>query len=408
MRQDAARLAQPVRLLRRSGQWSIELTRLVPVDEQVMRPERYHVAATPEVLRTLTPTCTADRVREAEALLCSPDDGSERAFELDDEGWAPISESRPSLRPLTRGEMMSLIGELQAQVTLMRGLHDALLTRIVAVEATLQEKPDDGATGARPVRKVPSRRDMLAVLQRPAGDGPARPANDGPGPLALDGLRDAADVSATAVAPDATPVKAAAPVAEAAVAKPVAGGDATKVAFPNGPAAVLVPAQPAAPPVRPTLAPVANARLVLPAQSDVIQCLRMLAGDVEVKPHTAPLPGDFTDYYAARLVDATQATVGVILVNQRAGSALGGGLLGLPVAARDEQARRGMAKDTIEGLNEICNNVWGLVNRKNPQTPTKLCALERVSGAVSEWLPSAATVLTLGTPSNGAIFVASR
>ncbi|HTQ07544.1 MAG TPA: hypothetical protein VMI54_26990 [Polyangiaceae bacterium] len=403
MRKDAARLRQPVRLLRRSGQWSVELTRLIAVDDQLMRPERYHLAATPEVLRTLTPTCPPARVQEAEALLRSPDDGSECAFELEDGGWAPISESRPSLQPLTRGEMMGLIGELQAQVTLMRGMHDALLARIVSVEGALQPKPENEPKPApRPLRKVPSRRDMLAVLQRPA--------NEGPGPLALDGLRDpgAGQAATPPPAAEAAAPQASPPNAEAAPKAAAPAADPTKLAPPNPPAApppVAVAAEPPAPAV---VAPKGNARLILPSQSEVIQCLRMLASDVEPSPHTAPAPTDFTDYYVARLVDAAQETLGAILINQRAGASLGGGLLALPVAARDDQARRGMAKDTLEGLNEVCNNVWGLVNRKNPQTATKLSALERVSGATSSWLPNAASVITLATPGGGLVYVASR
>lgn len=384
MPKDAARLRQPVRLLRRSGQWQVELTRLVSVDEQLMRPERYHVAATPDVLRTLTPTCPPERVREAEALLRSPDDGSECAFELEDDGWAPLSEERPSLHPITRNEMMALIGELQAQVTLMRGLHDALLARIVTVEGALQPKVESPKPAPKPLRKVPSRRDMLAVLQGPA--------NDRPGPLAFEGLRE-----------EPTPAPTPAPTEIAPAKAPVA--DATKLSppEPTGPAVA-----PAAAPVEPAPGPAAAARLALPPQSDVIQCLRMLASDVEVAAQPARLPVDFTDYYVARLIDANQETIGALLVNQRAGAALGGGLLGIPVAARDEQGRRGIAKDTLEGLNEICNNVWGLVNRKNPQTPTKLCALERVSGATSNWLPNAPSVLSLATPGNGAFYLASR
>jgi hypothetical protein len=389
MPKDAARLRQPVRLLRRSGQWQVELTRLVAVDEQLMRPERYQVVATPEVLRTLTPSCPPERVREAEVLLSTPDDGRECAFELEDHGWAPVSESRPSLHPVTRNEMLALISDLQAQVTLMRGMHDALLTRIVTVEGALRRQAESPNLSPRPIRKVPSRRDMLAVLQGPV--------NDRPGSLALDGLRQGEP------APVAPPSPAA---AEGTPAKQqVPGADATRLSPPDPLAAPVSAPEPSA---EPNLGAAAGARLVLPPQSDVVQCLRMLASDVEVSPHAAAVPADFTDYYVARLVDAAQETVGAILVNQRAGAALGGGLLGIPIAARDEQGRRGIAKDTLEGLNEICNNVWGLVNRKNPQTATKLCALERVSGATSTWLPSAASVLTLATPGNGALFVASR
>jgi hypothetical protein len=348
--------------------------RLVAVDDQLMRPERCHVPASPEALSSLTPTCPPDRVREAAALMLAPDDGNECTFELLDDRWAPLTEMIPSQRPLTRGEMVSLIGDLQTQLTLMRGLHDALLGRLVSVEAAMQAKSAADPQGTpRAGRKVPSRRDMLAVLQRPAPEGA--------GPLALDGPRELAEAP-----PKHGPVPTeSAPNAEVA----------------DAPAAV------AAPRVRPTMAPVAP-RLALPEQGDVIQCLRMLAADVELAPGTATLPGDLADFYVARLVDASQEPLGAILINQRASAALGGGLLGLPLAVRDEQARRGIAKDTLEGLNEICNNLNGLINRKNPKGYAKLCAIERVSDAALPWLTQAASALGLTTPSNGALWLASR
>jgi hypothetical protein len=71
---------------------------------------------------------------------------------------------------------MAVVSELQTQLTLMRGLHDALLARVVAVEATLVRPASDPGQPARSGRRVPSRRDMLAVLQRPeASGGAARP-----------------------------------------------------------------------------------------------------------------------------------------------------------------------------------------------------------------------------------------
>jgi hypothetical protein len=96
------------------------------------------------------------------------------------------------------------------------------------------------------------------------------------------------------------------------------------------------------------------------------------------------------------------------LVNQRASAALGGGLIGLPLPAREEQARRGIAPDTLEGLNEICNNLAGLIKRKNPQRDAKLRSLERVDPSALPWLSKAATTLGLATSANGALWLAAR
>ncbi len=389
MPKDAARRRDPIKLVRRSGQWSLEFNRLIAVDDQVMRPERCHVAATTDVLRSLDPSCPPHRVRDAEAIMQQPDDGSERVFELAEDGWVPASPSTNSQRPLSRTEMMAMIGELQTQLTLMRGLHDTLLTRIVSMESALQAKAAKEAEQmSHTGRRVPSRRDMLAVLQRPETSGP----------LALDGLRSADTSSAAHAATSAAEspaLKAGEPRTDAGPQPPRPAGAASPPETP--------PASAPAAAAKPT-----SARLVLPASAEVIECLRMLAADVVLTPAAAIVPADFTDFYVARLIDASDEALGLILINQRAGAALGGGLLGLPLTAREEQARRGIAKDTLEGLNEICNNIGGLVNRKNPKAYTRIRPLERVTATAVPWVSNPAAALGITNPPNGVLWLLSR
>jgi len=390
MPKEATRRRDPIKLVRRSGQWSLEFNRLIAVDDQVMRPERCHVAATTDVLRSLDPNCPPHRVRDAEAIMQQPDDGSERVFELGDDGWVPASPSMNSQRPLSRTEMMAVIGELQSQLTLMRGLHDALLTRVVSMEGALQAKAaKDAEQTSHTGRRVPSRRDMLAVLQRP----------ETPGPLALDGLR-AADA--------ASPAHAATSVAETPPVKAAEARAEAPPEQPGRPAAAAPP--PATPPAQAAVAAAkpSPGRLVLPTSAEVIECLQLLAADVVLTPAATIVPADFTDFYVARLIDASEEALGLILINQRAGAALGGGLLGLPLTAREDQSRRGIAKDTLEGLNEICNNLGGLVNRKNPKAYTKIRPLERVNATALPWVTNPAATLGITTPPNGVLWLLSR
>jgi hypothetical protein len=231
---------------------------------------------------------------------------------------------------------------------------------------------------------------MLAVLQRP----------EIPGALALDALR---------------PADAAGPAAHAATAMaetpPVKAGEAP----PDPP--LPAPANPMAAPATPETAPVnggaaapkaKSAALVFPAAAELIECLQLLANDVVLTPGASTLPADLAELYVARLVDASDEALGVILINQHAGAALGGGLMGLPLSAREDQARRGLAKDTLEGLNEICNNLGGLVNRKNPRAYTKLRPLERVKAGVLPWLQAPATTLGIATLPNGRLWLLAR
>jgi hypothetical protein len=389
MRKDGARRREPVKLVRRHGQWSLEFNRLVAVDDQIMRPERHHVAATTDALRSLAPSCPPTRLRDAETLMQQPDDGSERAFELGDEGWVPLSTVANSQRPLSRSEMMAVIAELQTQLTLMRGLHDALLGRVVAMEAALQAKPaSEPEPMLRPVRRVPSRRDMLAELLRPeqVGAEVPRPAETTSAAHAPTALAEAP--------PPYRPSPHPGPARQPATSRtaPPLALDATAAAA-----------------VDPVQAPTRGPRIDLPAPAEVIECLNMLASDVALTAAPSALPADLDDYYVARLVDAADEALCVILIDQRAGAELGGGLLGLAPAVRDEQARRGIAQDTLEGLHEICNNLGGLVNRRNPKSYTKLRPLERLDRAALPWLDQAATMtLGLATPSNGALWLVAR
>jgi hypothetical protein len=134
----------------------------------------------------------------------------------------------------------------------------------------------------------------------------------------------------------------------------------------------------------------------------------MLASDVPLSTLEAESFGDAGGLYAARLVDAAQDALVVILVDQRAGAALGGALVGLPKVGRDEQAEHGMTHDTLEGLNEICNNLGGLIKRSNPRAPATLCPLEPCDVAKLPWLASPAKTLGFGTPDGGALWLVAR
>src|SRR6185295_15702865 len=108
------------------------------------------------------------------------------------------------------------------------------------------------------------------------------------------------------------------------------------------------------------VAPPGTSRLLLPSSSDLVGCLQMLAADVPVKPEKGTLPSELGDFVLARLADEVGEVIGAILLNRRASADLGGGLLSLPQAAREEQAQRGLDTDTQEALNEVMNNLGGL------------------------------------------------
>jgi hypothetical protein len=361
MSKTVARRREPIRLTRRSGTWSLELTRLVAVDDHVMRPERYRVAATSENLRQASPTSPPARQQEAEAIMHQADDGTDCAFELGGQGWAPVSHVPYPEHSRALRELTSSVSDMRSQLVLLRGMYDALLTRMVAVEAVLPQKaapaPVPVAVRAEPIkpgpRRVPSRRDMLAVIQ------PERKLKLD---LTLDAFRE--------------------PQPSDALPPPTAAVDADAVGEAPG--------------------------LLLPSSAQVAECLQMLAADVALHAGQHASIGDPSSCYVTHLVDAAAEIRVVILLDQRVGAALGGGLLGAPQAERNEQAARGLATDTLDALNEVCNNLGGLVNRANPRAPVTLRPLEAWNAAQVPWLGNARKTLNFATADGGVLWLVAR
>ena len=366
---------EAVRLTRRGGSWSLEFTRLVAVDEHLMRPERRRIAASTDALLRVAPSCPPERLREAELLMGQEDDGSERVFELAEEGWAPAPTVTHSERPLARREASALVSDLHAQLLGMQALYDSLLARVVVLEHNARRV--ESALEPRPAQRVPSRRDMLLSLQ----------GSNAAAHSAL-GASETLQATAPAASPEVKP-PAPAPAPAAPAPAPRAPEPKTSES-----------AEGATPPGTPHLS--------LPSESDILGCMQMLAADVELKTEKGSLPGDLSEFMVAHLVGEANDVLGVLLVNQRAGAMLGGGLLGVPLPTREEQGVRGLDKDTQEALNEVFNNLGGLVNRANPKCYTRLSALERVTPERLPWLAKPAKKLGFSTPADGALWLVAR
>jgi hypothetical protein len=356
----------PLRLTRQSGSWFLEFTRLVAVDEHLMRPERRRVPATLDALRAAAQSCPPERIREAEALMQQADDGSERAFELDDDGWLWTSPLSRSQRPLARAEVSTLVAELRAELLGVRALCEALRSRVAALEAAEHARRSEAlAQEPKSIAKVPSRRDVLSALQ---GTVPADvPQRQVAAPVPH--VADAGNV--------ATAGKLAAQAAE-----PVLAGVAEHAPETGG--------------------------LSLPRAAEVLDCLQLLAPDVALEPQAREPPSELDTLFVALLVDESKEERGALVVDARAAAALGGGLLGLPWSTRELQGERGLERDTFEALSEIANNLGGLVNRVNPKCYTRLGALERPLEPAPAWLSSSVRRVGFATAKGGRLWLIAR
>lgn len=374
MKAAVSKRVEPLRLFRRRGSWSIEYTRLVSVDEHILRPERRRAPATADLLRSLGESCPPLRIAEAVALISAADDGSERTFELVEDGWAEAPTSPPSQRPLAQHDVKAMLAETQAQLSVLRGLYDALLSRVVALESdnaqSLRSLPP------RVVRRVPSRKSVLDALRHGSRGEPAIRSVPPEPPL---------------------------PAARAGAFDPTRAG-AAPAARPAAPE----PAPPAPASPDATLASPGAAALSMPSSVDIVGCLQMLAADVEVTATKAGAPGDLTDFHVTLLSDESGEAIAAWLFNRRAAAELGAGILGGSAEERDLQARGELTTDTLDGLNEVANNLTGLLNRTNPKHQVKLGALERAPASAPEWLKNPAKTRAFSLRENGSLFLLVR
>jgi len=365
-------ISEPLRLLRKHGHWTLEVTKLVPIDRHVLRPERKRVNGTDSVVRHLKERCAPSLVREALDLIIGEDDGSDRAFELEGEHWIQLQEqSESETASSSHARLVAMVGELRAELMTMRALHEALRGRVATVERrSLQMGPADYGRG---VRSSP-RRELGAPSLRPS----PRLRSSAPG----------ADVPQP---PPAEPASAPTPTlgearTQAAVAPPALAND------------VVTPAEP---PGKPLLA--------MPQQADVATCLKQLLGaDAELRGERGNLPKDLDAFYVSRVVDAADHEVGAILLDLRGGVELAGRLLGFPPAAIEEQSKSEPSSDMLDAMNEVTNNLGGFINRANPDLRVRVRPLEKFSSAEFGWLPQNTARMGCFTKTGGRLWISAR
>jgi hypothetical protein len=360
-------LNEPLRLLRKQGSWTLEVTKLVAIDQHVLRPERRRVKGTDSVVRHLKERCAPSLVREALDLLIGDDDGTDRAFELEGEHWIQLQdELAPEASGASPGQLLAMIGELRAELTTMRALHEAMRGRVAALErrALSMPLPEHG----RGTLRGATRREHSAASLRPS----ARPRS-------------------------LTPPALTAPAAS------IPRGFGPTLAEERTQAAVAPPAA-AAPSPAPT-----KPMLAMPSPADLATCLKQLLGtDAELRPERGNVPADLGAFYVSRIVDAADQELGAILLDARGGVELGGRLLGFPAAAIEEQSKSDPSPDMLDAMNEVINNLGGFVNRANPDVRVRVRPLAKLPSSELAWLPQNAGRIGSATKTGGRLWLATR
>ncbi|HEX2873739.1 MAG TPA: hypothetical protein VHP33_20930 [Polyangiaceae bacterium] len=368
-------LNEPLRLLRKRGSWTLEVTKLVAVDEHVLRPERRRVNGTDSVVRHLKERCAPSLVREALDLLIGDDDGSDRAFELEGEHWVMLAEDAPTdAGGASTATLLAMIGELRVELTTMRALHEAMRGRLAAVERRSLQM--SSADHGRSALRGASRREHAPGSLRPG----ARARSLAPG-------EEPALAAPAVVAPTPQP------------AAPTLGEDRTQAV--GAPPALPEALAPVGAPAKPGLA--------MPTQPDIASCLKQLLGvDAELRAERGNVPKDLDGFYVSRIVDSSDQEVGAILLDLRGGVELGGRLMGFPAAAIEEQAKSEPSSDIMDAMNEVTNNLGGFVNRANPDLRVRVRPLEKFSVAEFGWLPKNTARIGNTTKTGGRLWLAAR
>lgn len=341
-------LGEPLRLLRMDGTWTLEMTRMVPVDKHVLKPERRRLKGADCVVRHLKEHGVPALVRETLDLIVGQDDGSDRVFALEGEHWVQTLDADGEGSGVAA--LAEVVSNLRGELVTMRALHEALRSRIAYLERRAAQLP---AEQARPAVRPATRRDAVPASLRP-------------------GLVRSRSLT---------------PAAEAAL--PVA---ATELSAP-----AVQPADGAA------------ARIKLPVFADLVTCLKQLLGvDPELRHERGAPPAELGPFFVSRVVDAADEEVAVVLLDASAGAELGGCLLGLPPTALAEMARGELSADVMDAMNEVTNNLGGFINRANLDTRVRVRPLERYDESTLPWLAKCKATLGSTTKSGGQLWIAAR
>jgi hypothetical protein len=361
-------VSQPLRLLRRDGHWTLEVTRLVPIDRHVLRPECRRVSGAESVVRHLKERCVPAQVRAALDLIVGEDDGTSRAFELEGEHWVQLPDEPDGSAGATQAALVAMVSELRVELLTLRAMYEALRSRLAQVERrALHHAPGDPPRLPRgPARREPSLR---------------------PGPKHV--------VAATMAAATYGEL----PLAEAR----------TQTARPAVAEPEVAQVPDAVPSAEPAPATPARKALVLPTQLDIATCLKQLLGaDAELRPEKGALPSDLENFYVSRVVDAEDQEVAAFLLDLRAGAELGGTLLGLPASTIEEQAGTEPSADLLDAMNEVTNNLGGFLNRANPDVRTRVTPLKKLGETEPGWLPQNVARIGCSTKGGGKLWLATR
>lgn len=380
--------ATPSRLFCRRGRWALELTRLVPVDNHVLMPKRQRVEGSEAILSHLKRAGDSGVLAQGAAqIMRTGRSDEERAFDAIDGEWVPSQGARQQPEAANdvpagqRQDFESALAELRAEILILRGSHQRLKDRVVALEAELANVEGAPRRAERPARSV------------------------------------ARGVSLTP--PRAEPVAVMAPSIRSVRPAPMPFGDQPTLAAAGHAPQPPAEASPPSPlPVQaPARAPVAAAppgtTITLGADSAILESLAdLFGGDPGYQVSAEPLPDsalELAALYASLIVNDDGHEVGAVLADIRATASLGGRLSGLPASVIEEQAKTGVLSEAVtSAMSEVCNSLSAVLSRVPGNGQVRARPIETFPAERLRWVGSAKKCLALEKRRAGVFWIVTR
>jgi len=330
----------PRRLYHHAGKWVLEVVRHVNVGQDLIRPTMQRLTGHRAIATYFKNNPDKAMLGKAtQRLLQTEFVGETKSFNLEGSEWIANSVPPPrggaldSLMPGAELPTLEMdVDDLKAQVVVLTAVQEGLLSRLARLEARVAKGWVDGGSSANnaAARAKPSPKAAAPARREPEPD--PEPASE---PF---------DASAEAPAPES--------LDESPAPEPSAEPE------PSPP-----PAE--APPVQ------TRVLLALPSVGELAKCVALLiGGDVSAQQAAEELAVNRTtrDCYAAALLDDSEQTVGVIVMDLKAAVYLGGTLMMLPKSELESQLRAHTpGEDSIAASAEICNALAGAINGAQDQ-----------------------------------------
>lgn len=338
---DLLKGSKPKRLVAEGGEWHLEVQRMVSVGGGILRPETRRISGQRAILEVLGHSEQHKRLRgPTERLFGSQPSESERSFNPVDGSWIPteiVPSYMESLRARRSNESdeRGLVGELLAEVTLLRAAHENILTRLQRLETMVMNGhvAAQSALASSSAAKANSAGPARAEMAPNADEPPGAPAS---------------------VAEPAEAATGPANVEEPATAE---GQNGASEEAPND----SEPEGSSEPEVGEERAP-----MKMPDLSGVGSLLSQLVGETYKLKALKELPpiSQLAGGVASKVVDDADRPVGVMLADMAAAIRLGGTLLMLPDNEIETQIATNLAsEDVLSAMSEVFNNLSGTLNQ---------------------------------------------